>query len=77
MFDFETIVMLEGSRLVDIMSNYAPYVKSVRKQFNRPRIWEDLDELVDMIRVRKQTAAAAYKTGAEPVPSFAPSGTGR
>jgi hypothetical protein len=52
-FDLDTISMLEGNRLIDIIPNYVPYMESVREETSRPAIWEDIDDLVEMIKVHK------------------------
>jgi hypothetical protein len=53
-FDLETVSMLEGSRLIGILVSYAPYIEDVRREQNRPTIWNDLDDLVELIKMFRQ-----------------------
>jgi hypothetical protein len=56
--DLETISMLSGSRIIDVVTSYAPYMEGIRRELNRPNTWDDLDDLVEMLKVFRQKATA-------------------
>jgi hypothetical protein len=49
-FDLETISMLQGKRIIDITVSYAPYIESIRKELGRPTVYEDIEDLADLIK---------------------------
>jgi len=52
-FDLDTISMLEGGRIIDVVASYAPYIESVRQEVHRPRIYEDIEDLAELIKVHR------------------------
>lgn len=50
-FDLKTIAMLQGSRTVDTVANYMPYIKSIRQELNRPGIYSYLEMLAQLLTV--------------------------
>jgi len=53
-FDLDTISMLEGGRIIDVVASYAPYIESVRQEAHRPRIYEDIEDLAELIKAHRQ-----------------------
>lgn len=69
-FDFETVSILEGNRLIDIAASYAPYIDSIRRELNRPTIWDDIDDLVELLKAARQgpiTTAGEKTPGTPPL----------
>jgi Domain of unknown function (DUF4760) len=62
-FDFETISMLEGGRIVDVAASYAPYIKSVRQELSRPTLYNDIEDLAKRLKVYRQSSPAASGEG--------------
>ena len=58
-FDLDTIEMLQGSRIVDTVANYTPYIESVRRELQRPAIHSYLEELAEMLKAYPQYAPIA------------------
>jgi hypothetical protein len=52
-FDLETLSMLEGGRIIDTAASFAPYFERARRETGRPSVYEDIDELVDMLKVQR------------------------
>ena len=50
--DLETISMLQGGRIIDTVTSYAPYIASVRQELHRPKIYDDIEDLADMLKER-------------------------
>jgi hypothetical protein len=61
-FDLDAISMLEGNRLIDIIPNYVSYMESVREQAGRPTIWQDIDDLVEMIKAHKGLVVFSHES---------------
>jgi hypothetical protein len=59
--DIETISMLSGSRIIDIISSYKPHIDNVRRELNRPEIYSSLEDLVDMIAHTNEFARIQMK----------------
>ena len=57
--DLDTIEMLQGSRIVDTVANYAPYIESIRNELRRPGIDAYLEELDAMLKTYAQYAPTA------------------
>jgi len=53
-FDLDTISMLEGGRIIDVIASYAPYIESVRQEAHRPGIYEDIEDLAELIKAHRQ-----------------------
>jgi Domain of unknown function (DUF4760) len=49
-FDLETISMLEGARIIDTVTSYGPYIESIRKELHRPKIYDDIEDLAEMLK---------------------------
>lgn len=58
-FDLETISMLEGNRIIDIVASYTPYIESVRKELHRPTTYEDIEDLAQMIKEHRRGSPIA------------------
>jgi Domain of unknown function (DUF4760) len=68
-FDLDTISMLDGNRIIDVVASYAPYIESVREELHRPTTYEDIEDLAEMIKVHRQglsTASDADTRSAQP-----------
>jgi hypothetical protein len=57
-FDLETIDMSEGTRIIDIVASYAPYIESIRRELNRPTTYSDIEDLAEMLKRLRQESAA-------------------
>jgi Domain of unknown function (DUF4760) len=53
-FDLETISMLTGTRIIDTVTSYAPYIESVRRELGRPTIYKELEDLAQSIKIFRQ-----------------------
>lgn len=53
-FDLETLSMLEGSRIIDTASSFSPYFDKLRRDLARPSIYEDIDELAEMLKEHRK-----------------------
>lgn len=49
-FDLKTISMLQGSRIVDTVTNYTPYIKNIRQELRRPEIYSYLEALSQLLK---------------------------
>jgi hypothetical protein len=49
-FHIETISMLQGTRIIDTVTNYGPYIRSVREELRRPGIYMYLEELAELLK---------------------------
>jgi hypothetical protein len=58
-FDLETISMIEGSRIIDVVASYAPHIESIRRGLNRPTTWNDLDDLVELLKEFRRESTPA------------------
>jgi len=68
-YDLETVSILEGSRLIDIVVSYSPYIESTRRELNRPTLWNDLDDLANLLKAlrQEQTKTQEVKTLDTPI----------
>lgn len=57
--DLETVSMLFGSRIIDVVASYAPYMESIRRGLDRPQTWSDLDDLVELLKKLRQESTEA------------------
>lgn len=57
-FHLETISMLQGSRIIDTVANYEPYIKYVRQELRRPGIYMYLEELAERLKAYETTWSA-------------------
>lgn len=56
-FDLETIDISEGSRIIDTVACYAPYIESIRRELDRPTTYSEIEGLAEMLRrLRLQSA---------------------
>ena len=44
-FDLETVSLSEGGRIIDTVTNYGPYIESVRKELGMPRVYSEIRDL--------------------------------
>jgi hypothetical protein len=58
-FRLETISMLQGSRIIDTVASYKPYIKYVRQESHRPGIYMYLEELAERLKEYETTWMAA------------------
>jgi len=49
-FHVETISMLQGSRIIDTVANYMPYIRNIRQELGRPEIYMYLEELAGLLK---------------------------
>ena len=49
-FDLKTISMLQGSRIVDTVANYTPYIENIRQELRRPEIYSYLEALAQLLK---------------------------
>lgn len=63
-FDPETISLIEGSRITDVVASYAPYIESIRQELRRPAIYDDIEDLAEMLRAHRQQSPAVSGKGA-------------
>ena len=53
-FDLETISLIEGSRIIDVVASYAPYIESVRQEIRRPTLYDDVEDLAELLKAHRQ-----------------------
>lgn len=53
-FDLDTVSMLEGSRIIDTVASYSPYIEGVRRELGRPALYLDIEELAQMLKVQRR-----------------------
>lgn len=64
-FDLETISMLEGGRIIDTVASYAPYIESVRQELRRPTIYDDIEDLAELLKAHRQGSPTVSNEDAE------------
>jgi hypothetical protein len=57
-FDLKTISRLEGGRIIDTFTNYAPYIENVRKELRRPTVYDGIEGLVKELKAIQASSAA-------------------
>jgi hypothetical protein len=57
-FDIDTIYMLDGRRIIDTVANYMPYILGVRKELDRPNIYDDIEDLAALLKNHGARASA-------------------
>lgn len=70
-FDLETISMIQGSRTIDVVTNYGPYIEGIRRELDRPATYQELEELAELLKTLRQGTASA---SGGPSPSTLPAG---
>jgi hypothetical protein len=72
-FDLETISMIQGSRTIDVVTNYGPYIEGIRRELDKPAIYEELDELAELLKNMRRSLPS---TSGGHSPSTPPPGAG-
>lgn len=57
-FDLKTISRLSGGRIIDTVTNYAPYIANVRQELCRPTVYDGIEDLAEKLKAIQTSSAA-------------------
>lgn len=57
-YDLDTVNMMQGGRIIDVAASYAPYIERIRQEIDRSTVYEDLEDLAELIRAQRQDPAS-------------------